>query len=51
MHVVTGPLVALALLSAFSIAAEAQTAADVAPNLLNLDRVYQTSPGKRCNTR
>ncbi len=44
MHVVMRPLVAAALFFTFSIAAKAQTAAGVATNLLNLDRVYQ--PGQ-----
>ena len=44
MHVVMRPLVAVVLLSAFSIAAKAQTAAGAATNLLKLDRAYQ--PGQ-----
>jgi hypothetical protein len=42
MHIIMRALVAIALLSAFSIAAEAQTAAGIATNLVNLDRAYQS---------
>jgi hypothetical protein len=42
MHFVVRPLVALALVLAFSIAGEAQTVAAVSANLVSLDRVYQS---------